>query len=73
MLSIRRAQRAREGAAGAWKGIVAKRRAVRRARPETNSDLNHASRHVTSSLEQGAGRDTGGRAPAAPSVGPPVL
>ena len=73
MLSAGRAQRAREGAEGAGEGIVATRRAVRRARPESDSDLIRAcvmSRHP--SLEPEAGSGTGGRAPAAPSVGPPV-
>ena len=47
--------------------------AVRRARPETDSDLIHAS--VMSrqrSLAPEAGNGTRGRAPAAPSAGPPV-
>ena len=46
MLRARRAQRAREGAEGAGQGIVAMRCAVRRARPETDSDVMHVSCHV---------------------------
>ena len=51
----------------------AMRRAVRRARPETDSDLIHAcvmSRQPSLAPEAGSGRS--GRALAAPSVGPPV-
>ena len=73
LLSTKRAQRVREGADGAGEGIVAMCRAVRRAHPETDSDLMHAcvmSRQPSLAPEAGSG--TGGRAPAAPSVGPPV-
>ena len=41
LLCTMRAQRASAGAEGAGQGVVAMRRAVRRARPETDSDLIH--------------------------------